>query len=374
MTRHADVSSRVLGAVVVLAMLAVTAGCQTGKADGSSPAEQKARLDAMHEKGADASLLVYPVLLGGESSKDVADVVGLLLEQAGLEDVDTTETVFHAPAEGDFETVCKVFGKFIAEQKLKADYALYAEYLGRRKQGVQEVRAVIVNAAGELVWLDSQKPDDPDFKRIKPRNPMTCCVLLGERVKPQFRLKGVPGGEAKRGRMARLWDQKTGLPPKSEREALDGRQQTMKKACPKASVLVYPARVGDAVDRACAENLARLLNEAGLCKATVAAESPHLEVAGSSNEQRVLWNLAKAFKTHVEGNAPQADYALYADYMVSPRNQRVHAVHFVVCQGDGEWVIVDFQNEYQADFKALQPQSRADCDRLVLRRMQGCLK
>jgi C-terminal processing protease CtpA/Prc len=44
-------------------------------------------------------------------------------------------------------------------------------------------------------------------------------------------------------------------------------------------------------------------------------------------------------------------------------------VHFVLCDGDGEWVIVDSQDEYGEDFEALSPETASDCDKLVTIRL-----
>jgi len=49
-------------------------------------------------------------------------------------------------------------------------------------------------------------------------------------------------------------------------------------------------------------------------------------------------------------------------------------VHFVVCDRRGELVVVDFQNSHHAEFKAIHPKTREDCDRLVIRRMNGLCK
>jgi hypothetical protein len=49
-------------------------------------------------------------------------------------------------------------------------------------------------------------------------------------------------------------------------------------------------------------------------------------------------------------------------------------VHFVVCDHNGEWVIVDFQNDHFPDFQAMELKSGDDCDRLVTKRLDRFLR
>ena len=49
-------------------------------------------------------------------------------------------------------------------------------------------------------------------------------------------------------------------------------------------------------------------------------------------------------------------------------------MHFVVCDRKGEWVIVDMQNSEHPDYKSIGIISRARCDQLLVRRLEGYLK
>jgi len=51
-----------------------------------------------------------------------------------------------------------------------------------------------------------------------------------------------------------------------------------------------------------------------------------------------------------------------------PRH-RVWAVHVVVCDRAGEWVVVEHCNSHHADFRRLAPKTSADCDHLVAARL-----
>ena len=92
------------------------------------------------------------------------------------------------------------------------------------------------------------------------------------------------------------------------------------------------------------------------------------------DEQKVLWDTARAFRTFVRKNPPATEYALFADYGVfspSPDRSKVSHVHFIVCDRAGGWVIVDFQNSHHRDFQEIDPKSPEDCSRLLVKRLKG---
>jgi hypothetical protein len=151
------------------------------------------------------------------------------------------------------------------------------------------------------------------------------------------------------------------------------RLAVLEKTATSARVTVYPTRVGgDHTDRASAARLVGLLNEAKLCQATIAKKGPVLEGEGWPNEAKVLWLYANAARDYARQHPVDSDYVLFADYWLNPRGE-VWAVHFVVCDRAGEWVISDLQNNHQADFQRVNPKTLADCDRLVLERLKSYL-
>ena len=153
------------------------------------------------------------------------------------------------------------------------------------------------------------------------------------------------------------------------------RQQALREAARTAKLVVLPVRLSDKeLSREGATHLAKLLSEQKLCQADVLDTPLYLEVPPSRNEQKMLWALARAFRDQVRQDPPEADYALYADYMFSPRDGRVRAVHYVVCDRDGEWVMVDFQNDHWEDFQSVAPKTMEDCNRLVAKRFAGYLR
>ena len=222
------------------------------------------------ELGPDSSVTIVPVIMAGDPSKDVADVVGVMLEQEGMPNIRTVEQEFVPAAGASLEQVAESFGTHASAQSLKTDCALFAEFVGTPKTGVAEIRAVLVDSAGKVLWNDCQKPGDADFDRVRPQNPMTCCVLLRDRLKPVFKLTDATRSQAKEGRMAKLWADKSGTPSDKERAAIGERLETLKEAGAAATVLVYPVQLYKETDAASAEHIVKLLNEAKLCQAQAA--------------------------------------------------------------------------------------------------------
>jgi hypothetical protein len=362
---------------VSLVLIAVRVGCFAVAAEpqtGIAP-EQQQRLESMKTKGPDASLTILPVRLGGKPWDRVSEVVGVLLEQQGLRNIELGQTPFE-PAETNLESLAAAVGVFVKTNPITTSYALYTEYNGDLKTGLNELRAVVVDQTGAVVWTDHQTPQDEAFRKMGERDPMTMSVLLVERLGPQLGLNEATAKAAKPGKLAAIMDQRSGLPPEQERAALPERQQAMKRAMPGATLLVYPARIGGKeVSVPSATNVVRLLNQAGLCQAVQAEQTVLLKTSlADPNELKALWNLAREFRDFVRTHSPAADYALYADYAFNPQNAEQGFVHFVVCDRKGEWVIVDMQNSHHPDYQSIGIISRDRCDQLLVKRLEGYLK
>jgi hypothetical protein len=265
---------------------------------------------------------------------------------------------------------------FVKTNPITTSYALYAEYNGNHQTGLNELRAVVVDQTGAVVWTDRLTMQDEALMKIGERDPMTMSVLLVERLGPQLGLNEETAKAAKPGKLAALLDQRSGLPSENERAALPERQQAMKQALTGATLLVYPARIGgNKVSVASASNVVQLLNQAGLCKAIPAEQTILLKASQADpNELKALWDLAREFRDYVRAHPPAADYALYADYVFNPQNAEQGFVHFVVCDRKGEWVIVDLQNSHQPDYQSIGIISRERCDQLLVKRLEGYLK
>jgi hypothetical protein len=162
------------------------------------------------------------------------------------------------------------------------------------------------------------------------------------------------------------------LPEEAEFVAMGERLQTMRTAVASttARVQVFPTRVdGSHTEKSSAEHLVALIREDGLLQATMVEAGPVLGGEGWPNELHVLWNFARAAREYARENRTGDQYALFADYWFAP-DGRVWAVHFVICDHAGEWVIVDLQNNHQEDFQRIDPKTTEDCDRLVSVRLE----
>lgn len=90
-----------------------------------------------------------------------------------------------------------------------------------------------------------------------------------------------------------------------------------------------------------------------------------------SNQQKVLWDTARAFRDFVRKNPPATDYVAFADYGLS--DTQVHHVHLIVCDRAGDWVLIEMQNSHHPDFQRIDPKSAAECSRLVVARLKDWL-
>jgi len=342
------------------------------------PPEQQKRTDLMKSKGAEASLTILPVRLAGNPIDRLTEVVGLFLEKQGLKNIELGKTAFNPEDKTDMERLAVSLGEFIRKNPITTEYALYAEFNGTRETGLIELRAVVVDRTGAVVWADRQTPQDEGFQRLKPREPMTASILLVERLSPQLNLNEQTRKAAKPGKMGRLMDERSGMPPESERTPIPGRQEQMKKAMPEATLVVLGVRArmaGSAADAATAADLASMINDAGLCKAEPAKQSVLLKAPQADpNEMKVLWDLAREFRDYARKNPTDAEYVLYADYTFNPQHWEQGFVHFIVCDRQGEWVIVDMQNSHHGDYRSIKPASRDGCHNLLVKRLKGYLE
>jgi hypothetical protein len=340
-----------------------------------SPEQQK-RIELMKSKGAEASMTILPVRLGGRPFDRVSEVVGMLLEQQGLRNIELGKTAFDPDKETDMTRLAGSLGDFIRKNPIATEYALYAEFNGSREAGLNEIRAVVLDKTGAAVWTDHLTGQGTEIKNLQGREPMTFSVLLVERLSPELRLNETTAKAAKPGRMAAIMAERSGLPPESERAPLPERQKKMKETGQKASLLVYPARVrGNAVDAASATELAKMINAARLCKAVPAKNSMLLKASQADpNELKTLWGLAREFRDYAKKNPVDADYVLYADLVFTPGNWEQGFVHFVVCDPKGEWVIVDMQNSHHDDYQSIKPTSKDGCEQIPLKRLEGYLR
>lgn len=367
-------NARHMACMLLAAAAMFSATVRAGDPPNPPPADEarQARLEQLQSRGKEASFTVFPVVLGGTPKNEVRDAVAMFLERGGVKQVSGADQVFQPAAGQSLDDIAGAFGAAVREAKMQSEYALFAEFIGVPQRGVDEVRAVIVDNQGSLVWQDRQTPEDADFKRIKPSNPMTCCVLLMERLRPVMSLSDPFHDEAAAGEYEKKWADATGLPSGEERDAMRVRLEAFRTAASEATVEVLPVRVNEKLSAERAVALAELLKSRRFAGARSGEAKIEFALQPTMNEQKTLWSMARAVREQVRANPPKSDYVLFAHYLVRPGE--VQSVHFAVCDRSGEWVIVDFQNSHWEDFVRLAPKTPEDCDPLVATRLEGYLK
>ncbi len=372
----------VFGALVTVLLASAWMFAQEAATKPGVSPEQKKRLDLMKSKGTEASLTILPVRLGGKplaqetaQARDfrarVTEVVGLFLEQQGLQNIELQKTAFEPAAKTDMASLAASLAEFVKQHPITTEYVLYAEL---RTDGMS---ALVGDKTGAVVWSDRLTAQDKLFKSGPPE-PMAVIALLVKRLSPQLGLTEQTKKAAKPGKIAAVMAERSGEPPENETTPLPGRQDEMKKAMPNATLVVFPPRVRVAENAAEAGNaadLVKLINAAGLCKAEPAKQSLLLKASQADvNEAKVMWDLAREFRDYARKNPTDADYVLYADYRFNPQRWEAGFVHFIVCDRRGEWVLADLVNSHHPEYQSIKPTSREDCDKILVKRLKDYLK
>ena len=352
--------------------------------------ETKPQATARPADDADRSLTIFPVLTTPElpiakqpdgTTIDLpqrfAAVVGFALEKAGMKNVVMATSRFTPSGTNDMARVAQELGKFVRENPIATQFALYGELHGTAQTGVAEIRTVVVDNQGNIILAD--RDDKETYARTSstlPKDPMTCCLFLSKKIQNLWTLPKPNPSDATEGKMAAYWRKQSGLPENEELEAIQRRRKILKAKASTGTLTVYPVRVGAESDTASAAQLAEMFDKARLAKTVLAKVDPRLQIPGDPNEQKILWDTARGFRRFLQKNPPSTDYALLADYGIgrdASGQTKVGYVHVIVCDQETNWVIVDFQNSHHADFQSIAPSSRADCNRLVMQRAQGLL-
>ena len=310
-------------------------------------------------------------------SERLAAAVGRFVEIAGVEEIELAALKFRPTEKDDMAAVASELAKFVQDNSIGTQYVLYSEIHGTPQSGLEEIRTVVVDKAGNVILADrDDKSTYARTSRIVPKNPMTCCLFVSKKLQKLWNLADPMRSDAPEGKMAEYWRKQSGLPKQDELDAIDRRLETLTAKVGTGSLTVYPVRVGNESDALSAAQLAERFNKAKLAKTEVADVDPRLRIQGNPNEQKVLWDTARAFRQFLQKNPPSTDYVLLADFAIgrdSTGQTRVRYVHVIVCDRKADWVIVDFQNSHHPDFQAIDPSSREDCNRLVMVRAKGLL-
>ena len=372
---------RLFAAVLVLWAGLLIFGVQPLPAQASSEQNtaQAQRLAKMKKCDPNnVSLTILPVQIWFKhpmiTSRKVADVLGGVAESYGMNNLDALDTEFVPPADTAWEQVPALLAEFLKKNPPKSDYVLYAQYLGSPNSGPTEVRFVVTDAAGNLVLSDRQTDKDEDFKRIVSGDPdaMGCSVLAAERLFSRLGWQKVEGEP--HGKFARKWAQESGTPNDEEQTAMRKLAAKLKADIKTAQIAIYSTCIGEQRNTESAARLASLVAQQVGCKTAKMDKSVSFQRQQNPNEQKLLWDMARAFRDYLRANPADSNYAMLAEYFVNPAGGPVGAVHFVVCDKSGDWVLVDFQNSTHEDFQRIAPKSIEDCDRLAVERLVKRLK
>jgi hypothetical protein len=190
----------------------------------SIPREQQKRAELMRSRGPEGSLTVIPVMLLGKPFDRVSEVVGALLEQSGLKNIELGATPFSPGSDTTMERLAAAVCDFVKKNPVTTEYALYAEYNGDRQTGPNELKIlwdlarefreycrknpsgadyalyadygfnpeqweqgfvhfVVCDRSGEWVIVDMQNSHHPDYQSVKPTSREDCNRLLVQRLK-----------------------------------------------------------------------------------------------------------------------------------------------------------------------------------------------
>ena len=139
-------------------------------------------------------------------------------------------------------------------------------------------------------------------------------------------------------------------------------------------IAIYSTFVNEKYNAESAAHLTSLITQQIGCKTIKVDKQVSFQRQPTGNEQKLLWDLARAFRDYLRANPADSNYAMLAEYFVNPAGGPAGAVHFVICEKSGDWVLTDFQNSTHEDFQRIVPKSIEDCDRLAVERLAKRLK
>jgi hypothetical protein len=328
------------------------------------------------------SVTVYPVLItpatsiGEEFPRRLAEVLGLCLERAGMDQIEISDTSFAPPETDDVSQLAAAFAEFVDNDSLKTEYAVFGQVFGTPKTGPKQIRTVVVDKTGQVVFAEQAGEAEFSRSRIRPKDPMTCTLFVAGRLGQVWELADPLRANAPAGKMAERLRMRSGAPTDEEMAEVKQRYNALKGKFANSQVTVYPIHLWPGSDKQSAAKLVAMLSEQGICQAEAADTDPKLAVKGDPNQQKILWDTARSFRDFLRKNPPATPYALLADYGLSttPDEKRSAShVHVILCERDGDWVLVDYQNSHHDDFQRIAPKTADDCNTLAAVRLKNLL-
>lgn len=359
----------------VVLLLLGAAGC--AQVPPTDPALQLRR-EQLRGAGVKAPLTLFPVRLLGRADADVAEVLGLVLERRGMAELDTAGAAFDA-GELAWDKVPDAFGKHVRERAAAAPagtaprHALYAEFLGDPRRGPTEVRFVVVDARGEVVFVDRQTPADAAFQRTAGRDPdpLGCAQLVADRLFALADWRPVAGGVPD-GRFAARWQRRSGAPDRQERAAMQQRTRTLRAGLGDATFAVFAPVWPQAADVDAARLSRVLQQELAVAKAAPLA-GPALVVPPGSNQQKRLFDLAAAARAALADRPIDADYAVAVELALVADGAHGFA-NVVVLDRQGALVLAEFVNDQHELFRQRAPKTLAEGEQLVVAKLRQLLR
>lgn len=122
----------------------------------------------------------------------------------------------------DFDDVWKIsreLGRFVKNNPVEADYAVFAEFIGTPKTGPDKIFTVVVDKARGPVWVDTQVRTDPLVKSIKQHTPLTVSYVSVEKLRRRLKLTDPTGEDAVEGKWSEHFDEKAKKRATGQRDA-----------------------------------------------------------------------------------------------------------------------------------------------------------
>lgn len=348
----------------VLVALAVLGACS------SRPAGETKAQDP-----APTSITVYPVVLVGQPNRQVANVVGILLERGGMPDVRIETTPFQPEPSLAVADASTAFAAFVKTAALPTDRALFVDVRGTPGKGASEIRTVLVAKDGTVLLAERQQKGDAAFDEEPPREPMDCCVFVARRLQPHLGT-GDPRTASGKSKLADAMAQQSGVPDAAEQARMRARLEALRELGAEAHVRVWPARTAGAFPTATAKTLVERLGASGMARFAAAEGTLPFTAEAGMNEQRTLWSGAHSIQAAVKKLPASTEYHLVCDFVVrGPTGQEDYiAVHTYLLAPDGELLLCDYQNDHHADFRAVSPKDADSACELAARRVLAALR
>src|SRR5262249_9548146 len=143
-----------------------------------------------------------------------------------------------------------------------------------------------------------------------------------------------------------------------------GRQAALRSAGTGTKIMLYPVRVLGRPNRTVANVLGLALESNGLSNVDAT------DAAFAAAEGALWTKIASAFGEYVAQHKPEADYALYAEYLGTPKSGPT-AVRWVIVDANGRQVFSDLQTKNDRDFvrTAARDPDPLGCSALVTERL-----